>query len=388
MSATIEGIGRQENHQARILIVWALRFLLLSFSATAAVMAYMMVFRWNRSSASTIDYLGDLLEGLKILLPLIYLTIALYWLVVKLIKQNWLLPALWVGKDRKPDHIISIDERRLLKPQEQTLADRLEVINGIHRRVERLVVRSQVILYTIGIALFASAIIILFAGRLTSVDASAVSNVDRLKSDLSDETRKLARLYLLKSDYTQLGIPDLAKEQVDKLNRQISALRDDSFSSDSTPTPIDLPSTEARLADQKDRVDKLSTLLQKAWEKELGSERGYSDWHYIAATAITRIGIVLIIVYLVQILMGLYRYNTRLVAYYNSRRDLLTLWDGKQRTLKALDAVLSSSKIDFGKEPKHPLEDFFRAFGGKLDAAISGKRTSKRATKSQAEALE
>ena len=71
------------------------------------------------------------------------------------------------------------------------------------------------------------------------------------------------------------------------------------------------------------------TLLHEAWEKELLSQRGYSDSRYIIATAITRIGVVLVIIFLAQVLIGLYRYNTRLITFYNSRRDLLQVWDGK-----------------------------------------------------------
>jgi hypothetical protein len=77
--------------------------------------------------------------------------------------------------------------------------------------------------------------------------------------------------------------------------------------------------------------------------------------------------------FLVQILMGLYRYNTRLITYYNSRRDLLSLWEGKAEGLKALDQVLAPPKIDFGKEPKHPLEDIIRAAGAAIQKTAARK---------------
>jgi hypothetical protein len=274
-----------------------------------------------------------------------------------------------VESQRNDDLPAALENRLSLKPSEVLLADRFEVIESIHRRVERLTVRTQIILYTIGVALVVSAFIILFAGRLTSIDASAVSNVDRLKSDLVDENHKLAKLYKFQNLYTRLGLAQKSSDtsEVTVLQRQINFLSDDSTS------PVDLDSTNLLIADEKKQIENIEALLAIAWGRELYSERGYSDWHYIAATAITRVGIVLIIVYLVQILMGLYRYNTRLIAYYNSRRDLLTLWDGKQRTLRSLDDVLTSSKIDFGKEPKHPLEDLFRALGGKMNSLLSDK---------------
>jgi hypothetical protein len=118
-------------------------------------------------------------------------------------------------------------------------------------------------------------------------------------------------------------------------------------------------------------------LIDQAWKKDLESEHGYSDWRYIVATAITRVGVVLIIVFLVQILMGLYRYNTRLMTYYNSRRDLIALWEGKAEGLKVLDHVLSPPNIDFGKDPKHPLEDIIRA----VAATVAGRGKAKQETK-------
>jgi hypothetical protein len=74
-------------------------------------------------------------------------------------------------------------------------------------------------------------------------------------------------------------------------------------------------------------------------------ERRFIDW----ATAITRVGVVLIIVFLVQILMGLYRYNTRLVTYYNSRRDLIALWEGKTEGLKVLEQLFTAPNINWAK---------------------------------------
>ena len=136
------------------------------------------------------------------------------------------------------------------------------------------------------------------------------------------------------------------------LQRRLRELRDSLEFGGDASTLVEL---------EKREIDRLAELLNSAWKKELGTDKGNSDWKYITATAITRVGVVLIIIYLVQILMNFYRYNTRLVTYYNSRRDLLTLWDGKQRNMTSLEAALSPARIDFGKEPKHPFEDLIKA---------------------------
>ena len=69
--------------------------------------------------------------------------------------------------------------------------------------------------------------------------------------------------------------------------------------------------------------------------------------------------------------MGLYRYNMRLATYYNAKRDVLTLWDGTPASLKHLDEIIGPPKFDFGKEPKHPLEDILKAAGSKIGSAVS-----------------
>jgi hypothetical protein len=273
-----------------------------------------------------------------------------------------------------------LSERAKLTPDNVAVAARLAVMFEIRERVGRLRLRTIGILVTMGLALVGAAIIVVFAGSLTSIDATAVSNVDKVKSDLTEEQRQLARLYQIQGLAQAL---DQAKskfdsKEIESLERQLYQLQGLEFSSPgrisvrmSNLLPTDIPGVQAMIDDEKGRITKLNALLQIAWEKELETQRGYNDWHYIAATAITRVGVVLIIIYLVQILIGLYRYNTRLATYYNAKQDVLGLWDGNPTSLKRLDEIIGSPKFDFGKEPKHPLEDLLKAAGSKMGAAVS-----------------
>jgi hypothetical protein len=200
------------------------------------------------------------------------------------------------------------------------------------------------------LSLVAAASVVLFAGRLTSLDAFAVSNVDKLKSEIIETKRRLTKLYTQSNLYTQIASARSGGDtkEIERLERSLAFVRDDT-------APPDLTSIRAMIESEVDQLSKQNELLLQAWNKELSSEHGYNDWRYITATA-TRVGVVLIIVYLVQIMMGLYGYNTRLIAYYNSRRDLLALWDGSIKSLKPLDEIMATYRVDFGKEPKHPLE--------------------------------
>jgi hypothetical protein len=83
-----------------------------------------------------------------------------------------------------------------------------------------------------------------------------------------------------------------------------------------------------------------------------GSVQG-SSVPVILGTVGTRIGLVIVVAYLVQLLVGTYRYNTRMAAYYESRADALEL-SGSRRDSKVfgeLVGILSPDHINFGKAP-------------------------------------
>jgi hypothetical protein len=340
----------------------------LSQALIVAFAAPLTTCLFDYSSGSVSSWANRVWGDLPIFYAVFYVGLVVAWLiafVTKLILPGFfshLLPGASVSHNYQTvsDYIA---ERSLLNKNEVAEADKFLVTEDVGNRVEALRSRTRAILATMGVSLVAAAIVVLFAGRLTSLDATAVSNVDRLKSDITDSKRRLARLYQFETVYRQYEAATksgASKEQVDRLDRQVGNLRDD------TPSPQDLVTTDALIELEKVDLAKLGELLNGAWLRELSAEKGNGDWKYIVATAITRVGVVLVIVYLVQILMNFYRYNTRLITYYNSRRDLLTLWDGKQRDLKSLEQALAPSKIDFGKEPRHPLEDVIKAAGAKL----------------------
>jgi len=82
---------------------------------------------------------------------------------------------------------------------------------------------------------------------------------------------------------------------------------------------------------------------------------------HLISTISTRVGAVLIIIFLVQILITLYRYSLRLAAYYDARADALELAIGVDgcidpEMLRTLAAIISPDTIEFGRGPKSPAE--------------------------------
>ena len=80
----------------------------------------------------------------------------------------------------------------------------------------------------------------------------------------------------------------------------------------------------------------------------------------LVSAATLRIGITVLLVFLVQILVGVYRYALRLAAFYDARADaLLLLRKDATVEVKIAEAskLLSAEKVSFGPEPKTPIEN-------------------------------
>ena len=59
-----------------------------------------------------------------------------------------------------------------------------------------------------------------------------------------------------------------------------------------------------------------------------------------------------LLAFLLQLLVSLYRYNTRLAAYYDARADALFFAATQGGDLDALIDMLSPDSLDYGRSPK------------------------------------
>jgi hypothetical protein len=92
------------------------------------------------------------------------------------------------------------------------------------------------------------------------------------------------------------------------------------------------------------------------------------------ASLATRVGSVLFLLFLVQILVSLYRYNIRLASYYDARADALQLSRGSDgEEFARLVFVLSPDHVEFGRSrsPTAELAQFVR------DIASTGEEKKK-----------
>jgi len=100
----------------------------------------------------------------------------------------------------------------------------------------------------------------------------------------------------------------------------------------------------------------------------------------IVSLGTLRLGSAALIIYLVQIFVGMYRYNTRMAAFYDARADALEMVGGTahQADLAALVALLSADKLNFGREAKSPVEHATQ-LAGELVGAVKGEHQGPKA---------
>ena len=123
--------------------------------------------------------------------------------------------------------------------------------------------------------------------------------------------------------------------------------------------------TDARMAEQirtvstaasasQSEIDGVGAKLRTLIDKIKAQSDEQSVTKSITNSSI-RVGIVIIMVFLVQILVSLYRYNTRLAAFYDGRADGHDAFEGgDQRLFENIVTLLSPDTLDFGKPPASP----------------------------------
>ena len=121
-------------------------------------------------------------------------------------------------------------------------------------------------------------------------------------------------------------------------------------------------------AKQKKMVLEIQAIRAGAGKGTGGEGTGLS---FIDNTLAIRAGIIVLILFLVQILVQLSRYNTRLAGYYEARADVLLLigkrrWDADDYSVsdvRQLMDAFSPDLLDFGKAPSTMMDRLARLTG-------------------------
>ena len=230
-----------------------------------------------------------------------------------------------------------------------TAGGRETVIAELAYRAANLQRRSRNLLNSIVAIIIFAALFVVFAGAVTSLDVTGVKLVALAQADVRTAEDELNRVRAEGARARQLRL-QRSKEPAGK-----SEDRMDTSEEDRTDDQI----YQEKFESKKRALSKANEVLLQVKDRQFDDGRAKdqaSNQLLLIQTSVTRFGVVLIIGFLVQILVNLYRYNTRLAAFYSSRHDALLL--SKQSVgLQNLVAIMSPDNLDFGKNPRTPAEE-------------------------------
>jgi hypothetical protein len=218
------------------------------------------------------------------------------------------------------------------------------IAENLNTRVLALQARATMMYWTIIMTLAMGVILVVFSGYLSSYDTAGSQLWSRIDSEM-----------------TQVYRPSIS-------------------------TPSSTPLTDG---DAVKRLNEHYDQVLKAAIADLTARNNQGRvWNW--PSTIMRVSVAGLLIFLVQILIQLYRYNSRLIAFYSSRRDAIIMSDGDLDAAKQWEAVFAPANLDFGREPRHPFQAVANLFGrGKFsdqesttdeEADKSDKQQNKKAT--------
>jgi hypothetical protein len=190
--------------------------------------------------------------------------------------------------------------------------------------------------------------------RLTQQLAASGGDIRGSLTEVSRAATEIAATARVLRDPAAAGTEEAARaanllEDLDD-RRLVDAINEASYL-----LPALLQDLQATAQSTREAASHLPDLAETV--NELAS--GEAGTGLVISTLATRIGSLLVLIFLVQILINLYRYNIRLSAFFDARADALELFG--DRDLEAVhlpDLInsLSPDNLDFGKGPQSPAQ--------------------------------
>jgi hypothetical protein len=227
------------------------------------------------------------------------------------------------------------------------------VSSNLNTRVNNLQKRATAIYWTILLIIGTGVWIIIFSGYLSSWDTLGAAIWDRIDSEASVLNRSIERQAASFYDSQR-------RTSSDKGNQSIEDNKQFNLSSDI-------------IVQLQKIVEHRGAMITASIDDMKARTANGQNWNL--SGTILRICIISLIIFLVQILIQLYRYNSRLIAFYSSRRDALLLARGELREGRAFAELLIPTGLDFGREPNHPLYEAARFLSRGRGARDKGAST-------------
>ena len=224
------------------------------------------------------------------------------------------------------------------------------------------------ILLIILFVLVATAVFVVYAEKILAYGATQINpllearlETERLAEDVKEAGERISRL----EQEVNWEVLSMDREGDDRSSARVAIVR------------AQVKRAEVEHDEAVEQLSKSRTLLQSLIGMAAGSsdspEAGgvtasfsaLTERQFFTAALLVRFGVLGVAVYLVQILINLYRYNTQVAAHYWTQRDAIVTseWNGK----KLKDAYeLYIPKVEYGRTPKWALQEISDSVSSRL----------------------
>ena len=280
--------------------------------------------------------------------------------------------ALYAGKqwevgyrDQERLPIWELNNPKIIAHLESISADRAAGILEYFRRAEALTEKAGSVLWVIIVVLTFTAVFIIFAGRISEI---GVVETDHLAVMVAERAEIEGKIERLDQELKRIG------ERMDMMSFDVTRLKERDQDYERLADIVERWGATARgvAAPRKELQSRVAKYDEQIWSARntalTGGSRGLAETEgdkkpesktgrggLLVASTVTRLGVAIIAIYLVQILLSLYRYNTRMAADYLAHADTLMLAGLDAKAVKALHTVLLP-KVNYGKVPSTVLQ--------------------------------
>lgn len=244
-------------------------------------------------------------------------------------------------------------KRTILLPREAEAFRAL--IQDIRGRADRAWRQAHVALLGVFFLTSTAVAAIIFAGALTRYDIKNSSAIADAKANTQEKANTLAEIdaqinksysRLVGTPYSTPGIGYIST--LSKISSEDALKEHRKIAEKALIDAIEIEKEAIRIEHESNKIN---------------HQDGISDINLLIAANGTRIAIVAIIFFFINILIGIYRYNMRMCAFYESLADAITV-SGSSKNIENFMRNMWPNGIDFGKLPTSPLADIKSAFGG------------------------
>ena len=268
----------------------------------------------------------------------------------------------------------------------------LDIGNKFRRRAKVLRALAYSVLFLIAVTLAGGVYLFVIVGEIVSAEAAVAQEkvfeqLQKQLTELAPQTQRIISELSQVAGHSEQASRDLgtmltayteaanevafaarefrenaggikSEEMVRKLDNFINVISSDEFLNSVREISTDAPYIMKNLVAVTQELKAVSTIASEKLADFLESQKS-SSTSLLITTLATRVGALLILIFLVQILINLYRYNIRLSTYFDARADAVEMYLSKgfeHLSLTELMTVLSPDNLDFGKSPVSPVQ--------------------------------